>query len=192
MTLPSTNQTNSDEELIVRIVKGDKELYGELIDRYEAKLTRYMRRFTQQEDDITDILQVVFIKAYTHLASFDISRPFNSWIYRIAHNESVTYLKKRGNEKVSFIDFDIFLPHPFAKEESDSHALRREMKEVLDSSLQSISPKYREILVLYYYEDLSYQEISDILQIPIATVGVRIKRGKDALEKILTTKHYQS
>jgi RNA polymerase sigma-70 factor (ECF subfamily) len=181
-----------DEEIVRLVISGGKELFGELIDRYEAKLTRYVKRFTQHDDDVSDIIQIVFIKAYTNLQSFDTSRSFNSWVYRIAHNESVTYLKKRSNEKVSFMDFDTFFPHPFAKEEADDRSLKREMKELLETSLSDISPKYREVLVLYYYDELSYQEIADVLHIPTATVGVRIKRGKEALEKMLVNNHYQS
>lgn len=181
----------SDEEIVHRVTEGDIDLFGELIDRYEAKLTRYVMRFTQQPEDVSDIIQVIFIKAYTNLRSFDTSRSFNSWIYRIAHNESVNHLKKRGSEKISFIDFDTFFPHPFAKEESDTLALSREDKDQLEKSLAGISPKYREVLVLYYYDELSYQEIADVLHIPIATVGVRIRRGKEALQKILTANHYQ-
>ncbi len=181
----------TDEEIVEKVSGGDKELFGELIDRYEPKLTRYVRRFTQQEDDVSDIIQIVFIKAYTNLKSFDVTRSFNSWIYRIAHNESVTHLKKKGGEKVSFIDFDTFFPHPFAKEETDAHALSREDKEQLEHSLAKISLKYREVLVLYYYDELTYQQIADVLHIPIATVGVRIKRGKDALHQMLMTDHYE-
>lgn len=184
-TIPAT-----DEAIAQQVTNGDKDSFGILIDRYEAKLTRYVMRFTQHKDDVSDIIQVVFIKAYTNLKSFDTTRSFNSWIYRIAHNESVTYLKKRGGQKVSFIDFDTFLPHPFAKEESDTLALSREDKEALDSSLATISLKYREVLVLYYYDELSYQEIADVLHIPIATVGVRIKRGKEALQKSLDATNY--
>lgn len=182
----------NDEELVALICKGEKNLFGELIDRYEAKLTRYVMRFTQQKDDVTDIIQTVFIKAYTNLQSFDTTRSFNSWVYRIAHNESVTHLKKRGGEKVSFIDFDTFLPHPFAAETADERAITRETKELLDTSLKEISPKYREVLVLYYYEEFSYQEIADILHIPTATVGVRIKRGKEALQKVLISRPGQN
>ncbi len=186
----TTTGTRSDEELVALVIQGDKEIFGELIERYEAKLTRYVMRFTQQTEDVSDIIQVVFIKAYTNLQSFDRTRSFNSWIYRIAHNESVNHLKKRGGEKVAFIDFDTFFPHPFAKEESDSLSLSREDKEQLDISLSEISPKYREVLVLYYYDELSYQEIADVLHIPIATVGVRIKRGKESLQKVLKDNHY--
>jgi RNA polymerase sigma-70 factor (ECF subfamily) len=181
----------SDEKIVGLVIEGDKDLFGELIDRYEAKLTRYVKRFTQHPDDVSDIMQIVFIKAYTNLQSFDTSRSFNSWIYRIAHNESVTHLKKRGGEKVSFIDFDTFFPHPFAQEESDTLALGREDKEQLEKSLKEISPKYREVLVLYYYDELSYQEIADVLHIPTATVGVRIKRGKEVLRNMLKNNHYQ-
>lgn len=181
----------TDEEIAKEICTGNKELFGVLIDRYEAKLTRYVKRFTQHDDDISDIIQIIFIKAYTYLQSFDTSRSFNSWIYRIAHNESVSYLRKRGTEKISFIDFDTFFPHPFAKETADEKTLKDEDKKALDISLKHISPKYREVLVLYYYEELSYQEIADVLHIPIATVGVRIRRGKEALQKSLVQNHYQ-
>ncbi len=183
--------SQTDEAIVQLITEGDKDLFGELIDRYEAKLTRYVMRFTQQRDDVSDIIQVIFIKAYTNLQSFDTSRSFNSWVYRIAHNESVNHLKKQGGQKISFIDFDTFFPHPFAKEESDTLALSREDREQLEKSLSGISPKYREVLVLYYYDELGYQEIADVLHIPIATVGVRIRRGKEALQKILKANNYQ-
>lgn len=181
----------SDEKLAEQICQGDKELFGELVDRYEAKLTRYVKKFTLNKDDVSDIVQTIFIKAYTNLQSFDTTRSFNSWIYRIAHNESVNYLKKKGGEKISFIDFDTFFPHPFAKETSDKEALSREEKHFLETSLKTISPKYREVLVLYFYEELSYVEIAEILRIPVATVGVRIRRGKEALKEALETNHYQ-
>jgi len=186
-----TTPALSDEEIVTLIIQGNKDLFGELIDRYEAKLTRYVLRFTQHDEDVSDIIQVVFIKAYTNLQSFDTSRSFNSWIYRIAHNESVTLLKKNSNQKVSFIDFDTFFPHPFAPETADDKALSQELKDILEVSLATIAPKYREVLVLYYYEELSYQEIADVLHIPIATVGVRIKRGKEALQKQLVDNNYQ-
>jgi RNA polymerase sigma-70 factor (ECF subfamily) len=183
--MQSLSIAHTDEALVEEIYQGDKELFGELIDRYEAKLTRYVRRFTQEKDDIDDIVQTIFVKAYTHLNSFDTSRSFNSWIYRIAHNESVTYLKRKGEEKVSFIDFDTFFPHPFAKEESDALALSNEQKKLLESSLSKLPPKYREVLVLYFFEEMSYEEIREVLHIPTSTVGVRLRRAKQALEALL-------
>lgn len=97
----------SDEKIVGLVVEGDKDFFGELIDRYESKLTLYVKRFTQHQNDVSDVMQVVFIKAYTNLKSFEGARSFNSWIYRIAHNESVTDLKKQG----SF--------HPFGEQEGN-------------------------------------------------------------------------
>lgn len=181
-----------DENIVVQICNGNKELFGQLIDRYQEKLTRYVKRFTLNTDDVSDIVQTVFIKTYTNLQSFDTTRSFNAWIYRIAHNECVNHLKKKGNEKISFLDFDTFFPHPFAKETADQETIHLEDKQFLEASLSHVSPKYREVLVLYFYEDFSYQEISEILRIPVATVGVRLRRGKEALKKTLVDKHYQS
>lgn len=189
--MSTTDIKSTDEEIAKRVCRGDKEAFGVLIERYEDKLTRYIRRFTQVNDDVSDVLQVIFIKAYTNLQGFDTSRSFNSWIYRIAHNESVNHLKKKGSEKVSFIDFDTMLPHLFADEETDTEAQKEETKRILESSLKNISPKYREVLILYYYDDLSYEEIAEVLQIPTSTVGVRIKRGKDTLKKVLDSNNYQ-
>ncbi len=180
-----------DEVIAQHVCDGDKEAYGVLIERYEDKLSRYIRRFTQVDDDVSDIMQVVFIKAYTNLRGFDTTRSFNSWIYRIAHNECVNHLKKKSGERVSFIDFDTILPHLFAEEESHTLAEKEETKKMLESSLGKISSKYREILILYYYDDLSYEEIGEVLQIPTSTVGVRIKRGKEALRKVLKNNNYQ-
>ncbi len=176
-------ELKTDEQLVTLIRQGDKELFGVLIDRYEAKITRYVKRFIQNEEDVADIIQNVFIKVFINLQSFDVDRLFNSWIYRIAHNETVTYLKKKGSEKVSFLDFDTVFPHPFAKETADKPTLDKELQNILSSSLSLIPLKYKEVLVLYFYEELSYQEIADILHIPIATVGVRLRRGKEQLEK---------
>lgn len=178
--------TRTDQDIAKEVCLGNKELFGVLIDRYEDKMRRYIRRFTQVNDDIEDLVQVVFIKAFTHLQSFDTSLSFNAWIYRIAHNESVNYLKKRGNEKVSFIDFDTFFPHPFAKEDTMKDSLDKEIKAHLDTTLSQIPSKYREVLTLYYFDELSYQEIADILHIPTSTVGVRIRRGKEHFKKHFT------
>lgn len=176
---------DTDEQLVKRICDGGKELFGVLIDRYEEKITRYVKRFIQNEDDVSDIVQNVFIKVFINLQSFDIDRRFNPWIYRIAHNETVTFLSKKGNETVSYIDFDMLFPHPFAEETADKATLDEEMEKILSSSLSLIPLKYKEVLVLYYYEELSYQEIADILHIPVATVGVRLRRGREHLEKEL-------
>ncbi len=176
----------TDEAIATAVQGGDAESFGVLMERYEPKLTRYARRFVADPDRITDLVQDVFIKAYTNIQSFDATRAFSPWIYRIAHNEFVNAVKKRVSEKLFALDFDLILPQLAAPESTDSESHRREEKEMLEKCLDQIPAKYREPLVLYYFEEMEYREISEIMQIPTNTVGVRLQRGKVILKKIIS------
>jgi RNA polymerase sigma-70 factor (ECF subfamily) len=176
--------TETDEAIALKVQGGDGEAFGELLDRYQAKLSRYARKFLLDPDDAKDIVQDIFIKSYQNIQSFDASRRFSPWIYRIAHNEFVNALKKRASRRTVFtIDFDTLFPHLAATDTADSSALERDTRATLERYLDKISPKYREPLVLYYLEGMDYKEISEILQIPVSTVGVRLARGRTALQK---------
>lgn len=178
---------NSDNQLadeeVVRLVQGGKvEPFGILVKRYEEKIKRYARKFLFGYEEIEDLVQNVFLKAYVNLQSFDASRRFSPWIYRLAHNEFINFIKKKKREPLSLFELDVFLPHFVSKDSADGKAEAEEIKKFLDSSLQKLKPKYREPLVLYYFEELSYQEIADILRVPISTVGIRLKRAKEQMK----------
>lgn len=173
----------SDEQIAQAAQKGDIHSFGLLVERYEAKLLRYGRKFLSGYEDGEDAVQEVFLKAYVNIQSFDAARPFSSWIYRIAHNEFINTIKKKGREPISFFDPDTMFPHPAALGEADGNLNRLELKKIIGECLNQLHPKYREPLVLYYYEDMSYRQVSEIIQIPPSTVGIRIKRGKEALRE---------
>ena len=180
----------TDEQIARRVQQGEHNAFGELIERYQEKLLRYARKFLLETDDAQDIVQDVFIKAYENIQSFDTSRRFSPWVYRIAHNEYVNALKKRAARKIiPDFDFDTILPTLVAPELADSAALERDLRESLDTHLAQLDLKYREPLVLYYVEGMDYREISDILQIPISTVGVRLARARTALRKMKGIEH---
>lgn len=175
----------TDEQVALRVQNGDTEAFGVLMTRYEPKLMRYARKFLLDPDDAADIVQDVFLKAYENIQSFDVSRRFSPWVYRIAHNEYVNDLKKRSSRKTTFtIDFDTLFPTLAATDTADSAALERDTKETLERFLKEVDPKYREPLVLYYLEEMDYRAIADILHIPVSTVGVRLMRGKALLQKL--------
>jgi RNA polymerase sigma-70 factor (ECF subfamily) len=175
----------TDEEIASQVQQSDTESFGILVERYESKITRYARKFLSHSQEIEDLVQEVFIKTYENIQSFNIKMKFSPWIYRIAHNEFVNALKKKGRLPLYFFDFDAVLPHPLAKETADGKTNEREIKNMLDKWLSKLRPKYREPLVLYYFEELNYQEIAEVLHIPVSTVGVRLNRGKDILKNIL-------
>lgn len=179
MPLPLT-----DEQIVEKVQHGQIELFGLLVERYETKLKRYARKFLYQTEDIDDLVQEVMIKTYVNIQSFKTDKRFSPWIYRIAHNEFINAIKKKTKEPLPFFDPDTLFPHPVAKETTDGPLQEQEIKQTVDRYLDQLEAKYREPLILYYLEELSYQEIADILHLPTSTVGVRINRAKAALQKI--------
>lgn len=176
----------TDEEISRKVQAGEVHAFGVLIERYEEKLKRYARRFLFDAEEAKDLVQEVFIKAYMNIKSFDATRRFSPWLYRVAHNEFVNAGKKKARAPVSPVDFDLLFPAPVAVETADSELTNHEIRQLLDQCLQKIDTKYREPLVLYYFEDLDYRAISDVMQIPVATVGVRLSRGKEMLKKLVS------
>jgi len=173
-------EQSSDEQIIIAILEGDKDLYREIIKRYEVKLSRYLRKFIANQDDIEDILQVVFIKAYKNLYGFDIKKKFSSWIYRIAHNEAINHLKKRKGNRISLDDIEYKLIDE--KADIKGEADRKFLKNDIEKAMSCLKTKYREPIVLFYLEEMSYEEISDVLRIPKNTVGTLILRGKNLIK----------
>ena len=180
------SQVNLSDELVVKEVTQDKERYAELVKRYEAKLLRYVK-YLIGDKEADEVVQETFIKAYVNLKGFDLKKgKFSSWIYRIAHNEAMNKVKRK-----KWISLDVndwlkeLLP---SKENIEREYERKEEKETVRKSLKSLKYMYRSVLSLYFLEDKSYEEIGEILKIPMGTVGIRLKRGKEKLKEICNNK----
>lgn len=182
----SYDDIQTDEEVCVAVQKGDHDRFGVLVERYEKKLLRYGRKFLANQEDREDIVQDVFINAYQNIQSFDASQRFSPWIYRIAHNAFVNGLKRKERSPFALVDFDTVLLHAVAEDQGVNETEMREMRNMIDRGLEKIAPKYREVLILYYLEDMQYKEIAEILQVPTGTVGIRMRRAKEALRKVYT------
>ena len=174
----------TDEELVSKIREGDEELLGIIMERYEKKLLRYGRKFLSSRENIEDLVQETFIKTYQNLKSFDVKQKFSPWIYRIAHNTFINGMKKNSRSPIYLPDFDTLVSHPVYEDPSQAERERQEMRKVIDKGLDQLPSNYKEIIILYYMEELSYKEIADIVRIPIGTVGIRLRRAKDKLKKI--------
>lgn len=177
-------EEHTDEDVALLVQEGEMSAFKELVNRYEPKMMRYAHRFLFGYDDAQDAIQNVFIKAYRNIKSFDSSRRFSPWLYRIAHNEFINFIKKRGREPVTFFDPDTIFPHPISKSRPDQELDDQEIKKAIETSLKKLPIKYREPLILYYFESMDYKQISSIMHIPVATVGIRLRRGKHLLKKI--------
>ena len=177
-------QEKTDLELVCLTLQ-DADFFGQIIERYEKKLMRYVLYFTGLGPDAAaDILQEALIKVYRNLNGFNQSLSFSSWIYRIVHNEAVNYLRKNSNRQVVSLEtddeeaaslIDILQSEDDVVQIVDKRKLVEQVKEVL----KLMREDYREILVLKYLEDYDYNEISDILKKPLGTVGVLLSRAKE-------------
>lgn len=189
MSVPEESYVGMTDAEMVRLALVEQAFFAHIIQRYEAKLDRYLRRLgVHNEDDRADLLQDIFIKVYKNLHGYDSSLPFSSWIYRIAHNEAVSWHRKRSvrPEGHLVLDSEDILNFQRTKEESSEVAFDKQINaEQLAAALEQIDEKYRSVLVLRFFEHKDYNEISDILQIPVGSVGTLLHRGKRALRNVL-------
>lgn len=181
----SANQI-TDEQLATQVQQGDKEQFGMLVERYAAKLSRYGRKFLLSTENIEDLVQETFLKAYQNIQSFDAKLKFSPWIYRIAHNIFINEIKKQTRHPIlGSLHLDTLLPYLIYEDPAVKERDRKELKVLMEKGLDKLPPHYREIIVLYYFEEMDYKNIADILHIPTGTVGIRLQRAKKMLKKLL-------
>lgn len=177
-----------DGEIIESVLAGNQNDFEDLIKRYQGMLYAYLYRFLfNNAENAKDVLQNVFMKAYKNLGSVDVSKPLKPWLYRIAHNEAVNFIrahKRKGELQLEDEDWDRFS----ASETSELE--EKEKLEYLKKVIDGLKTKYREVLLLHYFEEKSYQEISDIMKHPKSTIGVLINRAKKQILKKMPSPHF--
>lgn len=186
------HNTSTDQELVVRAIQ-DKQAFAAIVFRYEAPLLRYIIRLGCKNSFIADdLLQEIFIKTYIHLNEYDPFLQFSSWIYRIAHNEIVSYFRKEKRRSGVLTKDDLIGLFENITDAADVIALECEQHTAMEiqAALDRLEPKYRDVIVLKFFEEKSYEEISDILLIPQGTVATLINRAKKKI-KIFLEKSYQ-
>lgn len=169
----------TDEEL-VKLALENQDFFGYIVARYDQRLLSYIIRISGfSREDAEDILQEVFIKIYVNLNSFDDKLKFSSWVYRITHNEVINnYRKKKARPQCAMDLDDEFLNNLASDFCTDGHVESHFLRDHVQKVLEKMEPKYREVLVLRFWEDKDYSEISDILKKPMGTVATLISRAK--------------
>ena len=175
----------TDEELVALSLEY-RQSFVELIERYERKMIQYILRISNVSyQDAEDIAQEVFIKVYTNLHDFDPHLKFSSWIYRIAHNEMISHYRKRqARPQHESTDIDDEAVERIVADWNVAKIVDTKLlSEQVQQALGKLDVKYREILVLRYIEDKSYEEISDILRKPPGTVATLLHRAKQQCQQ---------
>jgi len=180
-------------ELVLKALKNADD-FADIIKHYQSPIRRYVARLgCRDTNDADDLLQDIFLKVYINLNEYDADLKFSSWLYRIAHNETVSFFRKKKvrpnilnseelQQLIKNIAGDTDVAESLYKEE-EVHMVRE--------ALAKLDFSYREVLALRFLEEKSYTEISDILQIPTGTVGTLINRGKKELKNILESNNFK-
>ena len=182
------NHSSFDDRTLVSAALRDRNAFALIVRRFEPPLSRYVRRLLGRSGQSTeDVLQDVFIKAYVNLNDYDRSRPFSPWLYKIAYNEAMSFLRKRRAEPYAISGDEGMRMLQEILEDADAPAAldQSRMKTWIHDALAGLDRRYRDVLVLRFLEEKSYDEISAILEIPMGTVATLINRGKKRLKRNL-------
>ncbi|MEN8252630.1 MAG: RNA polymerase sigma factor [Patescibacteria group bacterium] len=175
-----------DNNVAVEVQKGKTECFDILIERYDEKLFYYVMRFVKNEDEARDIVQNVFVKTLKHIESFDANKKFSSWIYRIAHNETMNWLTRSPHRKNVSIDAeDEYLEISDTTSATLDEWFQIELRDELEDAVAQLSDNYAQVIRLRYFEDKSYKEISEIIDKPTSSVGTLLRRAKKQLLQIV-------
>lgn len=181
-----TDNRPSDEDLIERFQGGDVYAFDLIVKRYKEQLLNFVYRFVGNQEEAEDIVQETFLRVYRKRNAYKRIAKFSTWIYTIAGNLSRTELRRRKRRKLfsvtdmGFEDRDYEISDEGHNPENQVDGVIQE--EIIHKEINNLSPKFREVIILRDVQELSYEEISKIIKVPIGTVKSRVNRGRIRLQ----------
>ena len=187
-----------DSTLIRQALAGDQKAYHKLRLKYYVPIFKLVNRMIRNREEVEDLTQEAFIKAFTSLASFNEEYSFSTWLYKIATNNAIDQVRKRKlqtfsiNKPIESDENDYSFELPDTDPEPDQEMIAAQRKKMLDEAMNSLPAKYRQVILMRHVDEKEYQEIAKILKLPLGTVKAHIFRARELLYKRLRDKirHY--
>jgi RNA polymerase sigma-70 factor, ECF subfamily len=179
----------SDAELIVRAIAGRDDGFEELVRRYQRPITSYVYRMLGNYDASLDVTQEIFIKVYNSMARYSSEYKFSTWLYKISHNAAIDYMRRNAICPQSLENenndgsFEIQIESKRLSPEQERE--RSEWRSEIESVVKCLPPGYRELILLRHSQDLSYDEIAEITNLPLGTVKNRLFRAREMMREML-------
>ena len=186
MTEQKTEPT--DQQLVVRVQKGDKRAFDLLVLKYQYKVHAIVARFIRDSDEVRDVVQEAFIKAYRALPKFRSDSQFYTWLYRIAVNTAKNYLVARSrrppSSDVDLDDAEYYSGSDQLKDHSspENQLFRDQLEVAINQAIVELPEDLRTAVTLREYEGLSYEDIAAVMDCPVGTIRSRIFRGREAID----------
>jgi len=180
-----------EQRLVKQALAGDRQAFAEIVELYKNKIFQVAYRMLGNRTEAEDISQETFLRVYANLARYDQNHKFSTWIYRIATNLCIDRLRKKqatfslDQEINSGEGLDMYSQIADKNKGPEQEVMTLELQNEVQQAIDQLPIKYKSIMVLRYIEDLSLQEISEIIDLPVTTIKTRIHRGREALKKLL-------
>ncbi len=187
-------KTLTDGELIAKAIRGREDGFEELVRRYQRPITGYVYRMLNNYDASLDVTQEVFIKVYNSLDKYSSEYKFSTWLYRIAHNAAIDWMRRNSVVQQSLeaenadgtyqLQIESHQPTP----EQDRE--RSEWRTEIESVVKCLPTVYRELILLRHTQDLSYDEIAEVLNLPLGTVKNRLFRAREMMREMFVERGF--
>lgn len=194
---PRENASESslqDDVLVEKALGGDGKAYKKLVDKYERALYFHILKMVKDKEQVEDLVQEAFVKAFDNLNTYSTNYAFSTWLYRIATNHTIDYLRKKKLKTLSIDkpmktrDGEMEMQLPDESAATDRDIIRKQRQKIVQHAIDDLPEKYRKVIELRHMEEKSYQEIADILDAPLGTVKAHIFRARELLYKALKDK----
>jgi RNA polymerase sigma factor, sigma-70 family len=183
-----------DSRLIAAAIAGNQSAYRALMKKYHDPICNLLYRMIREKDEVEDLTQEAFIKAFQSLSSFNEEFAFSTWLFKIATNNCIDYIRKRKlqtfsiDKPIESNDGEFSFEIPDSTYEPDRDLIARQRTKLLDQAIKSLPPKYRTVILMRHSEEKDYAEIAKELRLPIGTVKAHIFRAREMLYKNLRKK----
>jgi RNA polymerase sigma-70 factor (ECF subfamily) len=187
-----------DSALIKRALASDQEAFRKLRSKYYDSIFKLINRMIRNREEVEDLTQEAFIKAFVSLSNFNEEFAFSTWLYKIATNNTIDYIRKKKlqtfsiDKPVESEESDFSFELADTDLEPDQELIASQRKKMLNDAMNSLPPKYRQVILMRHVEEKDYGEIAKILKLPLGTVKAHIFRARELLYKQLRDKmhHY--
>lgn len=194
-TSPSLS-SELDRSLVEQALCGKQTAYNELMEKYRNALTRHIQRMVRQQGEVDDLVQECFIKAFSALKSYSADYAFSTWLYKIATNHTIDYLRKKKlstlsiDQPIQTRDGEVEYELPDLSYRPDRHIVEDERRHLIQEAIDTLPEKYHRVIVMRHQQEKSYEEIARELDLPLGTVKAHIFRARALLYKYLRDKRH--
>lgn len=194
---PRENASESsleDDKLVKKAIGGDESAYKQLVDKYERALYFHILKMIKDKEQVEDLVQETFVKAFDNLNTYSTNYAFSTWLYRIATNHTIDYLRKKKlktlsiDEPMKTKDGEMEMQLEDESAGTDRDIIRKQRQKIVQKAIDNLPEKYRKVIEMRHMEEKSYKEIARVLDLPLGTVKAHIFRARELLYKSLKDK----